>query len=124
MKHIMLILTIVFSLFFVSNNVKCEEGVKNTITLAWDANTEVDLLGYILFRSEKLGGPYERVNDEIITATEYMDIIPPLVKTRFYYVIVATNGPLTSDYSNEVTTLINTAKIAVPAKNVRIIYGK
>jgi len=71
------------------------------VYLTWDANTEPDIAGYNIYRSETTGGPYTKINDTPITETSYYDV-PPLDTTLCYYCITAQIKAFTeSRLSNE-----------------------
>ena len=72
------------------------------ICLAWDANTEPDLAGYVLYRSETSGGPYTAVVTLGVVTTYCTDGV---LGVHNYWVITAfdTAEPANeSGYSNEV----------------------
>jgi hypothetical protein len=70
-------------------------------TLAWDANTEPDLVGYVVQSASQSGGPYH----DSLTTTEIAASIEGLQPgTRYYFVVRAINAlELTSTPSNEVS---------------------
>lgn len=78
------------------------------VTLSWNANSEPDLAGYRVYRSE-ISGTYENPIAELGLVTSYNDILTVNdgESKIFYYVVTAydTNA-LESDYSNEVCTNI------------------
>ncbi len=55
----------------VPTGVTAAAGV-NTIEVAWDRNTEADFKGYNVFRSVD-GGPFEKVNSDLIEAPTFRD---------------------------------------------------
>ena len=57
------------------------------IYLTWTPNTEPDLAGYNIYRSDISGGPYTMINDSIVGATEYYDVPPD--SSEYYYCITA-----------------------------------
>jgi hypothetical protein len=46
---------------------------ENSVHLNWNANTEPDLAGYNIYRSNTTGGPYTKINSELIEDTTYID---------------------------------------------------
>ena len=49
---------------------------RNRVTLSWEAVTDCNgnpVVGYNLYRATKSGGPYKKVNTELITETTYTD---------------------------------------------------
>ena len=75
------------------------------VTLQWDANTEEDLAGYNIYRSLESEINYNKMNQDLILATQYEDPTP-LPLTEYYYVATTVNtDTLESGYSNEVTYL-------------------
>jgi fibronectin type 3 domain-containing protein len=71
------------------------------IALDWANNTEPDLAGYNVYRSQTQGGPYTKVNVSLVSASDYTD--SGLTNgTTYYYVVTAENtGAMESSYSNE-----------------------
>ena len=73
--------------------------------LMWDANTESDLAGYRVYRSDIEGGPYEKLGEVAAPKTDYTDVfsVPDGEVRTYYYVVTAFDtSALESDYSNEV----------------------
>lgn len=74
-----------------------------SVTLTWDPNPELDLLGYHLYRSAQSGTGYARINAEPITGTRYTDSgLEPGV-TYFYVCTALNRAGLESGYSNQVS---------------------
>ncbi len=64
---------------------------ETAIHLAWDTNTEEDLLGYYVYRSLIPGRAYQRLNDTPILRTTFTDKdVRP--NTLYYYVIIAVDS--------------------------------
>ncbi|MEL0455914.1 RICIN domain-containing protein [Flavobacteriaceae bacterium SZ-1-7] len=76
---------------------------KLSIRLSWDANTEIDLDGYTIFRAESSGGAYNTIARNV-TVTEFVDnTVTPGVE--YFYKIKAVDRSLNrSGYSSEVST--------------------
>lgn len=85
------------------------------VDLDWDDNTEPDLAGYKIYRSETAGGPYSLV-DSGISTSDYSDT-SAVPSTTYYYVVKAVDTSYNeSDYSNEdsATTPGDTTPPAAP----------
>ncbi len=61
-------------------------GSNNYVELAWDDNTESDLLGYNVYRTTTTGTSYVKLTDEPISASGYND--SEVTNSVFYYYIV------------------------------------
>ena len=73
------------------------------VSLTWNANMEIDLAGYNLYRGTTPAGPYTKVNTSLITALNYAD--SGLTNgTQYYYVLRAV------DTSNNEST--NSAQVS------------
>ena len=89
------------------------------VKLVWDANSETDLAGYKVYRSDTEGGPYTKTgNNIVVPETEFTDRNVP--NGTWYYAVTAFNtGGSESGYSNEVNQTINEAP-GIP-QNVKIV---
>lgn len=64
-----------------------------SLKLTWDANLELDLLGYNVFRSQNPNNDYIKLNNEILFETEFIDESP--VNGEYnYYVVTAVDSLL------------------------------
>ena len=80
-------------LFATSGNAK--------VLLDWINNTEGDLLGYNIYRSETSGSGYTKINTSLRTSSDYNDT-GVTNGTIYYYVVTAVNTALNeSGYSNQ-----------------------
>lgn len=75
------------------------------IMLDWDDNSESDLAGYNVYRSMTSGGDFNKLNDLLLSSSNYEDVnVPP--ETICYYVVTAVDiNETESGYSNEVSGL-------------------
>ncbi|MCP4614576.1 MAG: hypothetical protein GY845_38335 [Planctomycetes bacterium] len=85
------------------------------ILLTWNPNTESDLTGYNVYRSETAGGPYTKLTSPPITAAQYQDTgLTDL--TTYYYVVTAMDTDVNeSAYSDEVPGTPGLINITSPA---------
>jgi hypothetical protein len=72
----------------------------NSVNLNWNANTEPDLSGYNIYRSDTSGGPYTKINSTLITETFYNDISG--IEDHYYCVTAEIYGDAESRLSTEV----------------------
>jgi fibronectin type 3 domain-containing protein len=68
------------------------------VSLIWDANTEADLAGYLVYRSEVPQTAYRRVTPQPLRATTYADRTVAR-GTTYYYVITAVDTAATPNES-------------------------
>lgn len=69
-----------------------EAGTGNAVRLSWNANSEANLAGYIVYRAIAASGPWQRLNVQALTATQYVDSDLPLEQDKLYYQVSATNA--------------------------------
>ena len=62
------------------------ESSRNGIALDWNDNTESDLAGYNVYRSDVPGENFVKLNDEPLTASEYDDTKAPSGQFSYYRV--------------------------------------
>ena len=71
------------------------------VSLAWNASQSQGVIGYNLYRSLTTGGPYTKLNSDLISGTSYLDTAVQHGVT-YYYVSTAVNSEQQeSGYSNE-----------------------
>ncbi len=93
----------------------------NRINLDWDDNTEPDIAGYWLERSETSGGPYTRLTTEPIPQSRYFDDAVAIGPTYYYQLIAVdaygNEAPPTAEVSaavkDDATALLPVYKIAI-----------
>jgi hypothetical protein len=71
----------------------------NSVHLSWNANTESDIAGYNVYRSDTSGGPYDKINSSLITETFYTDITG--TEDNYYCVTAEIYACAESRFSNE-----------------------
>ncbi len=62
------------------------------VQVTWRANSEPDLVGYILYRSSTPGGPWERLNPKPLGRTEYFDTALPGDAKKLWYQVSAADA--------------------------------
>ncbi len=83
-------------------------GNSESITLNWNANTESDLSGYTVFRSETAGGIYSTIARNV-TTTSFVDNTTTMGGEYFYKIKAVDYSLNSSSYSNEVSATANEA---------------
>ncbi len=63
-------------------------GGDTIVSLNWSDNSEIDINGYNVFRSTTSGGPYTRINENLLTSSDYNDN-SVTNGTLYYYVVTA-----------------------------------
>ncbi|WP_019612867.1 endonuclease [Psychromonas ossibalaenae] len=66
-------------------------GGSGLVELTWNANTEQDMAGYNVYRSERAGGSYVQVNSSLVTTSAYSDS-NVTASTTYFYVITAVDS--------------------------------
>ncbi len=78
------------------------EGADQRIDLKWQRNTEEDLQGYNIYRSDSENGPFEKINNTVHTVHLYSDFFGENDKTYYYRVTAVDEDFLESDPSASV----------------------
>ncbi len=79
--------------------------VAHSVTLSWHASTS-SVVGYNVYRGGQSGGPYSRINPNLVGGTTYADSSVTHGQTYYYVVTSVASGNLESGYSNQVTAVI------------------
>jgi len=82
----------------------------DTIALRWSPNTETDLRGYQVYRSQSQAGPFLRVNTDLLEDVAYFQDLGLQQLTRYYYRIAAVDSSLVEGP----TSLVVSASTAPP----------
>lgn len=61
-------------------------GSASGIALDWNNNSESDLAGYNVYRSESAAGPFAKINPALLTSSSYNDTSAVEAITYYYYV--------------------------------------
>jgi hypothetical protein len=79
---------------------------QHSATLDWAPSTSGNVIGYNVYRGNRSGGPYSRINSALDSSTTANDYNVSPGQT-YYYVVTAVNSDLTeSAYSNEASAVI------------------
>ena len=84
-----------------------------SLNLAWDANTEGDLAGYNVYRSEVSGGPYDKINSDVIAVLNYDDYTAAPGITYSYCVVAQIIAASESRLSEEVQAMLGIEEYGV-----------
>ena len=79
----------------------------DSVDLNWNANTEPDIAGYNVYRSETSGGPYTKLNNTLITDTSYNYISDS--EDNYYCVTAEIKAKTESRLSTEVFGQVGTS---------------
>jgi len=78
---------------------------KHSVTLHWDPSTST-VAGYNVYRRNKRGGPYKRLNASPVQGTSYIDSTV-LAGRKYYYVVKSVTAKnVESIVSNEISAVI------------------
>ncbi|SFD04566.1 endonuclease [Pseudoalteromonas denitrificans] len=73
------------------------------VALTWNANSEADLNGYNIYRSETAGGNYTKLNASVVRTNTFTDENVIALKSYFYVVTASDYSANESGHSNEIT---------------------
>jgi uncharacterized repeat protein (TIGR03803 family) len=77
-----------------------------TVNLSWDASTTQNTVGYNVFRSLNVNGPYTQINPTLDTNTAYSDSTVQGGQTYYYVTTAVNNQGVQSAYSNQSEAVI------------------
>jgi hypothetical protein len=86
-------------------------GFPTYIGLAWRKNTEPDIAGYVVYRSETPGGPYSRINQLLVPDTVYADTTALPGITYNYCVTAQIKALAESRLSNESSAQLGISEV-------------
>jgi fibronectin type 3 domain-containing protein len=112
---------VTFALGSVSLATRVDAATSN-VSLAWDASTSVDVIGYRVYQST-MSGVYDKATDKKcdVVAAAKTCTISGLADGRYYWVATAYDSAGNeSDFSNEVSKLMDTTAPSAPG-NCRIV---
>jgi len=72
------------------------------VSLDWNDNGEVDVVGYNVYRAATSGGPYTMLNGTSLASSDYLDLTVTNGNT-YFYVVTAVDSSNVSAYSGEVS---------------------
>jgi fibronectin type 3 domain-containing protein len=76
------------------------------VQLSWKASTSKHILGYNVYRSNHLGGPYKKINGDLDPSTKLTDLTVA-AGHKYYYVATAVNSrKKESHYSKQIQVVI------------------
>lgn len=81
----------------------------NFIDLAWFDNTEADLAGYNIYRSDQSSGPYTRLNTAPLSSASYRDNSTAQQGTYYYRVTALDSSGNESAFSNTVSVSLGSS---------------
>lgn len=88
------IIAIIIALLFMGTVLNVHAATYSIIT-SWNANSESDLTGYNIYRSNTPDSEYSKINSLIISKTDspsYVDTIKGKVQATYYYVVTAVDS--------------------------------
>jgi len=86
-------------------------GYPNYIRLIWMKNTEPDIAGYNIYRSQTSGGPYTKINTNLVIDTTYNDSTASPGITYYYCATALIKAFTESRLSNEASASIGIDEI-------------
>jgi hypothetical protein len=79
---------------------------QHSVDLSWDASQSSGVVGYNVYRGDKTGGPYSRINLSLEATTSYTDAVVNGGATYYYVVTALDNNGLESGYSHQAKAVI------------------
>jgi hypothetical protein len=78
----------------------------HSVDLSWNASTSQNVIGYNVYRGNKAGGPYGKINSILDPSTVYTDTSVTDGSTYYYVTTAVNSSDQESLYSNEAQTTI------------------
>ena len=87
---------------------KISNPTNNSMTISWDANPDLDVVGYNLYRGLSISDLFTVTNSKLISETQYIDTDLDEVTTYYYKVTALDEVPWESEFSETAfgTTLL------------------
>jgi hypothetical protein len=79
----------------------------HTVTLSWEGGSS-GASGFNVYRSSTSGGPYNRLNSNLLSGTSFSDDHVQAGQTYFYVTTAVNGSSVESDYSNQAQALVPT----------------
>lgn len=79
---------------------------QHCVNLSWKASTSDDVIGYNIYRGDRPGGPYWKINPVLDPSTLYADTSVVDGKTYYYVTTAVSSNRKKSVYSNQVKIVI------------------
>ncbi len=92
----------------------------DVIALSWDPVDDVNIHGYNVFRSENPGGPFERINADVIAGTSYFRDEGLAQLTKYYYQV---NAMAYSLVPSEVSLVVEQATAPAELSGFPVAFG-
>jgi fibronectin type 3 domain-containing protein len=67
------------------------DAAQHKVQLSWKASTSKHIVGYNVYRGNRSGGPYKKINDVLDPSTRFTDLTVTAGK-KYYYVATAVNS--------------------------------
>jgi hypothetical protein len=81
-------------------------ATSDLVSLAWQASTSEDVVGYNVYRGKNSGGPYHKINHQLDSDTAYTDNRCISGRTYYYVTTAVNSAGEESTYSNEAQATI------------------
>jgi len=79
---------------------------QHSVDLSWNASQSPGVIGYNVYRSDTIGGPYSRINAPLEASTSYTDTGVSGGVTYYYVVTAMDDNNLESGYSSQADAVI------------------
>ncbi|MGB3634567.1 MAG: hypothetical protein WA982_11050, partial [Rubrobacteraceae bacterium] len=96
----------------------------NGISLSWDANTDADLAGYNVYRSDSTRGTYVKLNSALLTAPSFVDQNAPKGTVSHYKVTAEDTLNAESLPVRATAAAITTSGLRLSASPATLRYGQ
>lgn len=84
----------------------CMLGNSHSVSLTWTSSTTPNISGYNVYRGTTSGGPYTKMNTNIVPATSFSDGVVTAGQTYYYVATTVDQSDNESTYSNEARAVV------------------